>query len=310
MLPPPVRNIVQKIREDNFHGASAITEMVIQAYRVLAQTDGIRSVSHLKMYAMQLGKEVVQAQPTMGSVFNFANEVALEIENSTDYRTVVEIIRKICGRNERRMSTDALTIAKLGSGLIENDTIVGTISYSSLVAKALLDAKASGKEFEVLCTESRPAGEGIALAKILGEAGIRVTLMVDAAIFSMLPRIQMIFVGADAISHRGLVNKIGTLGLCVTAKSAGIECYALCATDKVLPADYYPTIQIRKNAEEISSSVNHNVEILNYYFDITPLDYFNGLITEAGIYSPKDFRIPYADFKIHPHLHESDPIES
>lgn len=305
MLPTPVRNIVQKIRVDNFDGASAITDMVIQAYRVLAQVEGIRSVSHLKMYAMQLGKEVIQAQPTMGSVFNFANEVALEIEDTTDYHTVIEIIRKICGRNERRRATDALTIAKLGSALIENDTIVGTISHSSLVAKAFLDAKASGKEFEVLCTESRPGGEGIALAKVLGEAGIRVTLMVDAAIFSMLPRLQMIFVGADAISYRGLVNKIGTLGLCVTAKSAGIDCYALCATDKILPPDYYPTIQIKKNAEEVSSSVNQNVEILNYYFDITPLDYFNGIISELGICSPSDVGIAYADIKIHSRLHES-----
>ncbi|GAG54283.1 unnamed protein product, partial [marine sediment metagenome] len=88
----------------------------------------------------------------------------------------------------------------------------------------------SGKNFNIICTESRPANEGFCLAEKLGKEEIKVKLIVDSASFSLLPEIQLILVGADALSTQGLVNKIGTLGLALAAKKFKVDIHVLCIT--------------------------------------------------------------------------------
>ena len=56
-----------------------------------------------------------------------------------------------------------------------------TISASSLVERAILAAAGAGRGPRIVCLESRPALEGVALAGRLAAAGLRVTLVTDAA---------------------------------------------------------------------------------------------------------------------------------
>ena len=75
--------------------------------------------------------------------------------------------------------------------------------------------------FDVICTESRPINEGVNLAAKLGGEGIRVKLVIDAAVCSILPQAQIVLIGADSLSAKGLVNKIGTLCLALAAREFG-----------------------------------------------------------------------------------------
>jgi translation initiation factor 2B subunit (eIF-2B alpha/beta/delta family) len=155
------------------------------------------------------------------------------------------------------------------------------------------------KSFNVICSESRPMNEGLNLARKLDQQGIKTTLIVDSAIYSFLSESDLIFVGADAISKYGLVNKIGTYGLAIAGKKIGIKFYTLCNTKKIVPSNYQLKSEKQKDPTEISKKVFTNVNIINYYFDLTPLDYLTGIITEEGIISPNQIKKYIERLKIH-----------
>jgi translation initiation factor 2B subunit (eIF-2B alpha/beta/delta family) len=144
--------------------------------------------------------------------------------------------------------------------------------------------------------------EGLILAKKLGEQGIKTNLIVDSAIFSFLPETDLIFVGADALSHNGLVNKIGTFGLALAAEKFDIDFYTLCGTEKILPYNYQSKKEKLKDSSEISKKSLKNVNIINYYFDLTPLNYLTGIITEEGVKSPNEIKQYIRSLRIHKNL--------
>lgn len=67
--------------------------------------------------------------------------------------------------------------------LTKNNSTIITHSYSSTVLNSLVYAKKSGRNFIVICTESRPINEGVKLAEKLGKNKIKVKLIVDPALF-------------------------------------------------------------------------------------------------------------------------------
>jgi translation initiation factor 2B subunit (eIF-2B alpha/beta/delta family) len=122
------------------------------------------------------------------------------------------------------------------------------------------------------------------MAGRVGALGIPVTLIVDAAVYRFLPRAQMVFVGADSISPRGLVNKTGTSLVALGASKLGVPVYALCGREKFLPESYEPPPEQPRNPREILECDVPNVTVENYYFDTTPLEYLTGIVTEDGMW--------------------------
>lgn len=109
--------------------------------------------------------------------------------------------------------------------------------------------------------------EGAALAASLADEAIEATVIPDTAVESFLPQASLVLVGADSISARGLVNKAGTALIARAACALQIPMYALCSSDKFLPPDYDPPQPCEG-------------------FDLTPLHYLAGIVTEDGITSP------------------------
>jgi len=182
---------------------------------------------------------------------------------------------------------------------IKNNVTIITHSYSSTVLNAILFAKKSRKKFSVICTESRPKNEGIQLAKHLGKNGIKVKLIVDSAVFSFISDADMIIVGGDAITNTGLINKIGTKGIAIAAQQCKTPIYALCSTIKFLPCNYYLNLDHQKNPNEIISNKISNITPINYYFDLTPLEFLTGVITEKEILKRPEIKERIKHLKIH-----------
>jgi translation initiation factor 2B subunit (eIF-2B alpha/beta/delta family) len=124
------------------------------------------------------------------------------------------------------------------------------------------------------------------MAAGLGIEGIQASLITDAAIYRCLPGAQLVWVGADAISPRGVFNKTGTALVALAAHERSVPVYVLCGSDKFLPASYEPPPEEPKNPKEILDHQLPHVAVLNYYFDLTPLTYVSGIVTEEGILAP------------------------
>src|SRR5262249_59677 len=140
---------------------------------------------------------------------------------------------------KRQLRQSAQRVAEGALGLIADGSTILTISHSGTVEQALLHARRAGRRFAAICLESRPACEGREAVAPLAAAGIPTTLAVDAAGAALVQEAQIVLVGADLLSNRGLVNKIGTRMLALAAQAQHVPFYTLCGGEKFLPPGYY-----------------------------------------------------------------------
>ena len=163
-----------------------------------------------------------------------------------------------------------------------------TNSFSATVHVALEQLAGSGRGVRVIVVESRPAREGVQLARALGEVGIPSTLIVDAGIASFMPRVNAVLVGGDTVAGKFFVNKLGTHPLVLTARSQDVPIYLLASLLKLVPDDEVPAVEAPRAPEEVESDPMRDVTVENIYFERIPLSLVNGIITEEGVLSPDD----------------------
>jgi translation initiation factor 2B subunit (eIF-2B alpha/beta/delta family) len=145
--------------------------------------------------------------------------------------------------------------------------VIATTSLSGTVLQALL----ASENISVILSESRPKYEGRRLAQVLSEAGVPVTLCTEAALLSQLPRVDEVWVGADAVGSDFFANKVGTLALCLGAKHHEVPVRLLVDQLKWLASDDY-SCELSRPAEEVWPNAPEGVEIINPYFEKIPLD--------------------------------------
>jgi translation initiation factor eIF-2B subunit delta len=137
---------------------------------------------------------------------------------------------------------------------------------------------------EVVVTESRPQCEGIALARGLAAAGVRVTLVSDAQLGLFVPRCDAVLVGADAITEDDhLINKAGTRLAVLAAREAGVPAFAVAQTFKICPAGW-PLALTPHDPAQLARV--RGLRVSNIAFDATPLSWFTAVVTERGPITP------------------------
>lgn len=258
---------IEAIRKDRASGAA---RLAVRAAAMLVECSQA-SPEHVG----ELAHELSAAQPAMGPMFNLTRRVL-----------ACSDVPAACHEFLESMERVAEQVAANAAALIQDGMTLMTHSFSSTVLAACREAYRNGRRFSVICPESRPVCEGVALAVGLGSGGIQASVITDAAIYRCLPGAQLVCVGADAISQRGVFNKTGTSLLAMAAHERGVPVYVLCGSDKFLPASYDPPPEEPKNPAEILDLELPHITALNYYFDLTPLTYVTGVVTERGILSP------------------------
>lgn len=163
-----------------------------------------------------------------------------------------------------------------------------TNSFSATVHAALKHLVNTGMEVRAIVVESRPAREGVQLARALGEVGIRSTLIVDAGIASFMDRADAVLVGGDTVSGSFFVNKLGTHPLVLTAANQGVPVYLLTSLLKLVPEEEVPEVEAQHSPEEVESDPMANVTVENIYFERIPLEKLTGVITEEGVLLPEE----------------------
>jgi len=154
-----------------------------------------------------------------------------------------------------------------------------------------------GRRIEVFADETRPLFQGSRLtAWELGERGIPVTVLVDAAAGHLLAsgRIAACIVGADRITAGGdVANKIGTYSLAVLAHAHGVPFFVAAPSstfDLALESGAEIPIEERSAAEVLEPlgvrAAPATARAFNPAFDVTPARLVTALITEKGVIRP------------------------
>lgn len=176
--------------------------------------------------------------------------------------------------------------------LIKRKSVIFTHCHSTNVSNALINARKKGKIFEVYLTETRPLFQGRKTAKALKKAGIKVTLFVDSAISVALSKkqgtkkVNRIFLGADALTPKGIINKIGSETVANLAKQKKIPLYIVADSWKFTRKK----IKIEQRAlNEIWDKAPRNIKIKNPAFEFVDKKYLTGIITEFGLMKYENF---------------------
>ncbi|MFB6106971.1 MAG: NUDIX domain-containing protein [Halobacteriaceae archaeon] len=269
---------VETVRADADHGSAYLS---VRALEVLRDAAAEASEPGPEADLASLARAVRAARPGMAAVTNRVNRVMTDAGGAGAGPAAVE--RAATATIAAALAADDRAGENAAARL---DGPAVTLSRSGTVRTALVEAAVP-----VLVAESRPGGEGVAVAESLRGAGLDVTLTSDAAAPGAVlewpgapagsgETAAAVVVGADAVLPDGTVhNKVGTLPVALAADRADVPVYAVCAGDKVWPAGGAAV----DHGEGASIYEGDAVDVHNPLFEATPADLIAGVITEEGV---------------------------
>ena len=262
---------VKDVSHDGVHGANFLGRQALELLSATAQASDARDTDALFYDLLLVFLRLRIAQPAMANVWNLTGKLLQAVDRERavvasvdELKTRVKELGQQVGEEAAAASEDA---SRNTAQILPQNGVVLTHSYSSTVLRSLELGFKSGKVFQVFATESYPGMEGNQLAKDLVALGIPVRLVADSIVQSIIPRANLVLVGADSVLKDGsLIHKTGTGEIAIAAKRLGIPFCSSCETTKFSTQDFlgeHPTIP-------------------QDLFDLTPAEYVSKYITENG----------------------------
>lgn len=277
-----------ELRRDNRSGAAELLRRAAGVFALLgAEQATAASLADAQRAVLETAVALTRAQPDMAPLARLAGSALEAAGRATDAADTLRLAERVAREFADAAARSAQQAVAHAADLIGDHQTVLTHSRSSTVLAALRQAHGAGRRIRVIATESRPLMEGRALAAALAGESVIVTLIADAAAGLMMPEVNLVLVGADCVMPDWLVNKIGTRLLALAARAGGVRVVALCDTSKFIAAmPATPTEHHRR--DELWPDAPPQVEIVNRYFEPTPIDDFTGIITEDGLLAPHE----------------------
>lgn len=289
--------IIHDIEEMKVRGAYLITRTALEALALRARELAPDGTKTCRAGVLAAAERLIASQPSMACVENGCDFVVAPLrEGETEGWSARQIEETIAARtaafNERFQAAQE-AVVETGAALVHDGSTVFVHSYSGTLLGILRGAWEAGKRFAIVGTESRPYGEGRALAAALVELGVPYTLVTDAATAYTLPRADLALVGADTFLATGaVINKMGTLPLALACRYHGKPLYTAGSSFKFSPASRRgEAVGLKTRPDdagiappELAGDPRLSVE--NVFFEIIPARFFEGLITEYGLQPP------------------------
>ena len=288
---------IDNIISDNYSGSITILKKMVEQINdelMVVQNDKEINIELHFEKISDFVKEIVRSQPNMAALrkygFAFTSYYKRLLTQTLEpHDIILDLIQKIESVN-KEIEKNIINITKNVSKIIAHMPKVMTISNSTLIRKSFDEAIAQNKRLEVTCLKSHPPDEGVILAEYLSKFDIKVRLAADFEVGLFMDDVNFILIGADRIMENEIVNKSGTLPLCLTAKYYNIPVYLVSETAKIL-LEQDRAVKFRKrDAEEIYNNKNSEIMVDNFYFERIPLSLIDKIICEDGIFDSEEFK--------------------
>ncbi len=185
-------------------------------------------------------------------------------------------------------------IGEIGARRVRDGDTIMTHCNSSAAISIMAAAHEQGKNINVIATESRPRMQGHLTIKQLDALGIKTSLIVDSAVRYFMKDVDIVIMGADAVTVNGsVINKIGTSQLALAAHEARKNVIIAAETYKFSPRTILGElveIEERDSSEVLGAEKLGefpNVSVKNPAFDVTPREYIDLICTEVGAIPPE-----------------------
>ncbi|MFX1501963.1 MAG: S-methyl-5-thioribose-1-phosphate isomerase [Promethearchaeota archaeon] len=202
-------------------------------------------------------------------------------------------------------------IGKNGATLLDDGDVVlthcnagslATVQYGTALAPVRA-AIEQGKNISVIADETRPRLQGARLTAYelqFDKIPVNVISDTSSGLIMRLGKINKVIVGTDRVTSDAVFNKIGTYLVALAAKDNNIPFYVAAPTSTLSLHEIIKDVTIeQRDSSEVSKVlgqvqiVPEGVECINYAFDITPFRLVSAIITEDGVYSPKELLKKY-----------------
>jgi len=289
-----VTETADKIKRMEIRGAGRIARAAAEALRdhaaAYAGTD-----HRAFLRTMQEAAEMLLAtRPTAVSLPNAVHRVMGGLPDAPDLHAAKT---GVIGRAEAFIDSSKMAVARIaeiGARHIHDGDVILTHCNSEAALSCIIAAHRSGKSVEVFATEVRPRNQGLVTIRTLNDAGVRTNFIVDSAVRSFINDVDLVIVGADAVTVNGaVVNKIGTSMVAHTAKEARVNVVVAAETYKFAPRTIMGeliAIEERPGSEVLSEAIAKtlpHVIVRNPAFDVTPAEFIDMIVTEEGAIPPQ-----------------------
>ena len=286
-----VRIAAEKIRKLEVQGARNVAIAAIKALETLAKETNAKDPKVFLKELTEAKEMLLVSRETEPLMRNVVRLIVSKVERS-DKKNVKDLadLVSLDSRLFRKSLEDSKErIAEIGARRIRDGMVVFTHCHSSTVTCLMSKAKSEGKNFEVICTETRPAFQGRITAKELLGLSVKTTLIVDSAARSLMNEADLVIVGADALTSEGnVINKIGTSTIALLASEARKPFYVVSELLKFDPETTYGDYEKieERSKDEIWKDAPAKLIVRNPAFDVTRRDFIHGIICEEGIIPP------------------------
>jgi ribose 1,5-bisphosphate isomerase len=289
-----VTETAEKIKSMEIRGAGRIAREAAEALRRHATDTRTNDLEAFQREMDSAAQTLIATRPTAVSLPNAVHIVMSDLDQAL---TLEEAQNGVIHRAEQFIHSSQHAVEKIaqfGARHIRDGDTILTHCNSEAALGCIIEAHRSGKDIEVFATEVRPRNQGLITIRTLNDAGIKTNFIVDSAVRSFIHEVDLVIVGADAVTVNGaVVNKIGTSQVAHTAHEARVNVLIAAETYKFAPRTIIGeliTIEERAGneilADEIARTLPH-VTVRNPAFDVTPAEYIDLIVTEAGAIPPQ-----------------------
>jgi translation initiation factor 2B subunit (eIF-2B alpha/beta/delta family) len=277
--------------EDRDSGAGEVALAMLGELERWLAVDRSGSAAALRGAVLGWLRAAQAAQPTMALVHQLAARALAVVDAGAARGEAPAGLRSAlaqsCAAERDDLRAARQGLARQASALVaERGAWIATVSASGAVREAVLEARRAGREPRVLVAESRPRREGRVLAAALAAAGVPVWLVVDAALPLLLSQARMVWLGADAITEQGVINKVGSYAAALAAREHSVPVYALAERRKFIPAGTAALQIVEMPPSEVWASPAAGVQPRNVYFEVVPMPLLRGVVVEDAVLPP------------------------
>jgi translation initiation factor 2B subunit (eIF-2B alpha/beta/delta family) len=291
---PEVRGIIAQFEARELHAARSGREVVQALADVIAES----KASSLGALASELEANIdalFEAMPAYAPPLNAIHRVYARFEQALASREPLAGLQRSAQEAALAYQDWAAqsrsNIARYGASIIPENGVLFTFTLSETVLYTLRAARQMGQQFRVAVTESRPNNDGLVTAISLAREGIEVEVGIEGNIGEMIPRADVMLVGAEAILSDGsAICKVGTYPAALVAKRSRVPVYVLVDSMKLHATSLMGIgswLDPLRGQDVIPDAASGEAAVCGKLFDVTPPDLITALITEKGLIHPE-----------------------
>jgi methylthioribose-1-phosphate isomerase len=306
------RDVAKSIKIMNIRGAPAIgvAAAMGMALATIEYKDLPKSEFLKKME--QAANIIRNTRPTASNLFWAVNRIWNIISSCPDNPSniselVIEEVKLMAQEDinvNKRIGQHGATLLDDGDIVLThcNAGSLATVQYGTALAPVRA-AIEDGKAISVIADETRPRLQGARLTAFelqYDKIPVKVISDTSSGLIMRLGKINKVIVGTDRVTSDAVFNKIGTYLVALAANDNNIPFYVAAPTSTLSLHETIEDVTIeQRDSTEVRNVlgkvqiVPDGVECLNYAFDITPFRLVTGIITEDGVFSPKELLKKY-----------------